>query len=199
MADLDADQSGDKSQETSGACDCSSESEMDFDATVNGQGREKAASSKSEICPYAGDCGQVPVCCSVGTQLCNNDKYLLLTKHFKPESTYKFPSVPDNWGKNRSFQSSWLQIFPGLAYSPSLNGGFCKYCVLFGKVHDGQPLGVLVSRPLSNFRKATEILKDHFVGKDGNGKMSHKRAMEDSMTFISMMEGRAQPINILLD
>lgn len=95
---------------------------------------------------------------------------------------------------------SWLQIFPGLAYSPSLNGGFCKYhCVLFGKVHDGQPLGVLVSRPLSNFRKATEILKDHFMGKDGNGKMSHKRAMEDSMTFISVMEGRAQPINILLD
>ena len=37
------------------------------------------------------------------------------------------------------------------------------------------------------------------MGKDGNGKMSHKRAMEDSMTFISVMEGRAQPINILLN
>ena len=54
VADLDADQSGDESEETSGAYDRSSESEMDFDATVDGQGREKAASSRSEVCPYAG-------------------------------------------------------------------------------------------------------------------------------------------------
>ena len=39
VADLDADQSGDESEETSGACDRSSESEMDFDATVDGQGQ----------------------------------------------------------------------------------------------------------------------------------------------------------------
>ena len=55
-----------------------------------------------------------------------------------------------------------------------------------------------MSRPLTNFRKATEILKDHqiFEGKDGNGKTSHRHAMADSMTH---MEGTARPINISLD
>ena len=53
---------------------------------------------------------------------------------------------------------SWLQTFSGSVYSPSVNGGFCKHCVLFGKASSGQSLGISVSRPLTNLRKATEIL-----------------------------------------
>ena len=53
-----------------------------------------------------------------------------------------FPGAHDNHGKNRCFQLSWLQAFPGLIYLPSLNGGFYNYCVLFEEVHDGQPLGI---------------------------------------------------------
>ena len=183
--------------------DRNSDCDTDPTATIDDRSRViDSQPSSSGAFPYAGDFGQVSICCT-GTggihHLTDSDKYLLLTKHFKPGCTFKFPGVPDNHGRNRSFQLSWLQAFPGLVYSPSLNGGFCKYCVLFGKVHDGQPLGVLVSRPLANFRKATEILKDHFVGKDGNGKLSHKRTVADSITFISHMEGKAQPVNIMLD
>ena len=145
--------------------DSNSESETNLDAIADNIARKRAADSHS--CLYAGDFGQVPVCCAVGTNLSNSDKYLLLMKQSKPECTCKFPDVPDNHGQNRCFQLSWLQAFPGLVYSPSLNGGFFKYCVLFGKVHGSQPLGVLVSRPLTNFRKATEILKDHLWGKMG--------------------------------
>ena len=107
---------------------------MDLDDTSDGRDSGRTAhiqSSNLETYPYAGDLGQLPVCCT----LSDSDTYLLLTKHFKPEYTYKFPGVPDNHGINRSFQWSWLQAFPGLVYSPSLNGGFYKHCALFGKVH----------------------------------------------------------------
>ena len=94
---------------------------------------------------------------------------------------------------------SWLNTFPGLVYSPSVNAGFCKHCVLFGKTESGQALGVLVSRPLTNMHKATLILRDHFVAKDGRGKLSHALSVADAMQFIQYMEQRLQPIDVLLN
>ena len=91
--------------------------------------------------------------------LSNDQKYMLLTKPFVPDSSFPFPTYIDNCAKKRVFQMSWLQTFPSLVYSPSLNGGFCKYCVLFGKAQSGQHLGILVSRPLTNLHKATETLR----------------------------------------
>jgi len=74
--------------------------------------------------------------------------------------------------------------------------------VLFGKSETGQ-LGILVSRPLENFRKATEILQDHFCGKQSNemqgGKLSHINAVADSMSFINFMEKRVQPVDNYLN
>ena len=102
------------------------------------------ASTGSYTC-YGGDFGKI----GVGTyvqNLSDDDKYNLITNPFVPSSTYKFPSRKDIYGKNRHFQLSWLTKFPGLVYSPSLNGGLCKYCVMFGKVPSGSAaLGVLVS------------------------------------------------------
>ena len=58
---------------------------------------------------------------------------LLLTS-----TNYKFPSKIE-YGKGRSFQHAWLQEFPWLSYSESLNGGFCNvglrevFCVCSGQ------------------------------------------------------------------
>ncbi len=130
--------------------------------------------------------------------LSDDQKYTLLTKPFVPDSSFSFPVYVDSSGRKRSFQRSWLQTFPGLVYSPSVNGGFCKHCALFGKGQSGQSLGNLVSRPLTNLRKATEILRDHFFGKDGTGRLSHTHAVADAMTFVQHMEQRVQPIDMLL-
>lgn len=54
----------------------------------------------------------------------------------------------------------------GLVYSESDDGGYCKYCVLFGKCGPTvKELGVLVNRPLIDFKRATEKLTDHFHNK----------------------------------
>ena len=52
-----------------------------------------------------------------------------------------------------TFQSSWLQEFDWLTYSPSQEGGFCKYCVQFGQISKGY-LGILVKKPFKNFSRA---------------------------------------------
>ena len=131
--------------------------------------------------------------------LSNDQKYVLLTKLIVPDVSFQFPSVTDSSGRKRSSQRSWLSAFPGLVYSPSMNGGFCKHCVLFGKALSEQALGVLVSRPLTNMRKATEIVRGHFVTKEGRGKLSHARAVTDSLDFIQYMEQRLQPIDEVLN
>lgn len=52
------------------------------------------------------------------------------------------------------------------------DGGFCKYCVLFGKCGPNE-LGVPVNKPLANFKKAAEKQDEHF-----HGKQYHKSAVE---------------------
>ena len=140
---------------------------------------------------YGGDIGKVY---EHVQQLDNENKYSLLKNPFVPTSSYKFPATTDEYGEKRKFQHSWLNSFPGLVYSPCTNGGFCKCCVLFGKSETGQ-LGILISRPLENFRKATEILRDHFCGKQSNGmqggKLSDINAVTDSMSFINFMEKKS--------
>ena len=44
-----------------------------------------------------------------------------------------------------------------------------------------------------------ETLRKHFVGNDGQGKLSHVHAMSDAEYFTHCMEQRAQPINRLLN
>ena len=52
-----------------------------------------------------------------------------------------------------------------------------------------------MSRPLINFRKASEILCDHFCGKQGKGKLSHINAVSDSLDFIKFMEQTVQSVD----
>ena len=70
-----------------------------------------------------------------------------------------------------------------------VNGLFCAPCMLFGIGSDGVDLGVLISRPLANFRKATDELKLH----------DKKATLVDATTsadhFLKVMSGKEQPVH----
>ena len=74
--------------------------------------------------------------------------------------------------------------------------GFCKYCVLFSNPDPSvKELGVLVTRPLHNFKKATEIMNDHFYGSRKKGRKSHQVAFEKALkNFISVFENQSLSI-----
>ena len=80
-----------------------------------------------------------------------------------------------------------------LVYSESDDGGFCKFCVLFAHC---QPLvselEVLVNRPLTNLKRATEKLKNHFISEDHK---SHHEAVQTALTFCAMKENRVLPLD----
>ena len=89
-----------------------------------------------------GDFGRV-VQIKTQVNLTDHQKFFLLQKHFVPSSNYKFPTrILSN--TPRHFRHSWLKSNPGLVYSESQNGGYCKYCVLFGKCEPRvKELGIL--------------------------------------------------------
>ena len=115
------------------------------------------------------------------------DKYKLLTNHFTPLPSHPFPARIIG-GTVRHFQHSWL------TWSCLLTGrrrGFCKYCVLFSNPDPSvKELGVLVKRPLHNYKKATEILKDHCYSSQNKGRKSHQIAYEKALNFISVFENQ---------
>ena len=103
-----------------------------------------------------------------------SQKYLLLTKHFKPDKGFLFPKIYSN-GCNRSFQLSWLEKYPWLVYSKEVDGGFCKYCTLF--VKNRSSLGALVNWPFRKWIKVNKIVEGH---KDA---LYHKSAIECAVDF----------------
>ena len=117
-------------------------------------------------------------------------KYQFTVHHFTPDSQYKFPR--NSCG--RSFQYSWLTKYPWLKYSEQDNGGYCLPCVLFSRSGSlrADP-GVLVSNPLTNFRKALELLDKH------GGKEYHKVALVKMDAFLKVMTGQQQSICVQLN
>ena len=130
-------------------------------------------------------------------QLTNNEKYHLLINHFKPSSTYQFPLL--QYGKQkRSFQHSWLSCYNGLVYSELDKGGYCKYCVLFGRCAYSVTsfVGVLISCPLTNLQKASEKLREHFeVLGTGKARKYHLAAVQVAERFRAVMESKVIPIH----
>ena len=57
--------------------------------------------------------------------LTDEEKYTLLTHHFKHEGRYVFPKTKLH-NKMRSFQRSWQSAYPWLVYSESEDGGFAN-------------------------------------------------------------------------
>ena len=126
----------------------------------------------------------------VARSLSADQKYDLLTKHFKPGANYSFPKSSITAG--RSFQYRWITRFPWLVYSVKENGGFCLPCVVFALGYHGLDPGVLVSRPLTAFTKALEVLRKH------TEKQYHKDALIRSEEFLKVMTNQQPDIQMQL-
>ena len=69
-------------------------------------------------------------------------------------------------------------------------GGGGQFCVLFGRCSPTvKELGFLVTKPLTNFKKAIEKLDEHF-----NGKKFHRAAVEAAMAFMNVQNNKALSI-----
>lgn len=137
----------------------------------------------------APDCGDVAG--FVGTRILSAQcRYDLLVNHFKPGVDYAFP----RGANGRAFQLRWLVQYPWLAYSKQENGGFCLPCVLFAThgYHGSDP-GVLVSRPLTTFTKALELLRKHA------DKAYHKEAVVKADEFLKVMTHQQPDIRCRLN
>ena len=122
--------------------------------------------------------------------LTNHERMYILEHSFVPHSGYNFPNRIIN-GCKRHFQSKWLEKYNGLVYSESSDGGYCKYCVLFAKCGPTvAELGVLVHKPLTNFKKATEKLNQHFFDKQ-----FHKSAVQTAMMFSRVQRNETLAID----
>ncbi len=120
--------------------------------------------------------------------LTEQEKYYILDHCFIPHSTYSFVNREIN-GVKRRFQMCWLCKYNGLVYSESTNGGYCKYCVLFATSGPNE-LGVLVNKPLTNFKKAIEKLNNHFFTK-----RFHRVAVQVAMLFQKVQLNQITSIN----
>ena len=126
----------------------------------------------------------------VGTHLSDSDKYRILTTHFNPEISKTFPKGKDS----RSFQHQWLRQFSWLVYSSQRNGGYCLPCVLFATrgYHNSDP-GVLVSKPVTNFKKALDILRNHVR------KEHHVNSIVHRDNFLKVMSHQQPSITSVLN
>lgn len=79
--------------------------------------------------------------------LSNDQKHELIFNHQPPPLT--FPSTFSH-GCNRRFSPDWLQKYPWLRYSPSLDAVFCGVCSVMLKSHERSNKGVLVNAPFRN-------------------------------------------------
>ena len=117
-------------------------------------------------------------------------KYYILQHHFKPGHDYTFPKGDDG----RSFQHQWLRQFTWLVYSKRENAGYCLPCLLFSTsgYHGSEP-GVLVCKPLTNFRKSLETLRKH-IGKD-----HHSSSIVRRDDFLKVMTNQQPAITTVLN
>ena len=84
-----------------------------------------------------------------------------MQNHFLPDNRFIFP-VRQYKGKNLKFKLPWLNDFSWLVYSKIKNGGYCLPCVFFVRKPEerGCEFGVLIQKPLTDFRKALRELEN---------------------------------------
>ena len=127
------------------------------------------------------------------------EKYTLLTEHYKSSHMFKFPKVFHSGcnrsfpkvfhsGCNRSFQYKGLDKYPWLIYSKILDGGFCKYCVLFAQ--NRKSLGFLVNKPFTTWVKVNKVVDGHAANR------YHIDAVEAGLTFKRSVEHPEENIDV---
>ena len=118
-------------------------------------------------------------------QFSDQRKFELINNVWRPGSTFLFPKTKES-GRNRRFNSSWLQDFPWLVYSRYLDGAFCLPCVLFARQcgRNSAKLDKLVKSPLTFWTTAFNRLSNH-----ANGKCStHNLSVIAMNNFVRVMK-----------
>ena len=95
----------------------------------------------------------------VQKKLTADEKMEVIKNVWKPWDRYEFPM---NNKRNR-FQHRWLSIYDWLLYSPSTQGAFCLYCVLFGaetSLHNSRRCQ-LFTEPYFDWNKAKQNFNRH--------------------------------------
>ena len=142
----------------------------------------------------SGDFGRV-VGLKAQRKVTDSEKFFLLKHHVVPRKGNQFPSRTFS-GRQRHFQSSWLDKYSGLVYSESEYGGYCKFCVLFATCEPSvRELGVLVTRPLTNFKKVIDKLNEHFCSQ---GRKSHQDYFHLNLT-IPLLDHLLSELNSRFD
>lgn len=91
----------------------------------------------------------------------NNVKYMILNQDSIHLESFKFPSKKEGI-KSRCCQLSWLKQYKWAVYSKNIDGIFCKHCFLFGKsTSHNSTISTLVTQPLTKWKKALEVFKNH--------------------------------------
>lgn len=132
---------------------------------------------------------------SLKSRIGNEIKYRLLTNRFQPDKKYRFPARQEKDAQRR-FVSTWLDTYSFLSYSPYYEGAFCSACVLFASPTGGQPLGVFVQYPCSQYRHLkhfSTLVKAH------QDSQWHKDSLARSTNFIRTYENPATAISHQLD
>ena len=118
-------------------------------------------------------------------QFSDQRKFELINNVWRPGSTFLFPKTKES-GRNRRFNSSWLQDFPWLVYSRYLDGAFCLPCVLFARQcgRNSAKLDKLVKSPLTFWTTAF------------NGKCTtHNLSVIAMNNFVRVMKQEVVPVD----
>ena len=119
-----------------------------------------------------------------GSNLSDIQRKEIIQNMFLPNSSFQFPKVD-----GRQFKKEWLKQFPWLCYSPSMDGGFCLACVLFGhELAKGSKGKLLRTDPVRSSLSAVSDFKRHVEG---------KRKKKDHMIKIELFIRILQPYFIV--
>ena len=120
--------------------------------------------------------------------LSNKDLYDFINNVFTPDKNFLFSSN----NNKRSFQFSWLEQFPWLAYSKKYDGAFCLHCVLFGQ--KTSQIKIFFTKPFKNWCEAMEAFRKH---EGSHRKCSktfsgfHTNSNSSFNTFVAKMSGQS--------
>ena len=92
------------------------------------------------------------------SSLTDKDIYDYLKNHHVPmKDDTLFKNLVTKKGSSffLSFKMKWLEENPWLVYSKELEGGFCKFCVLFDEKHSNR--GIFVKRAFQDVGKPEKI------------------------------------------
>lgn len=116
----------------------------------------------------------------------------LLKNVFVPETSFKFPKT-----NGRSFRLDWIKSHPWLCYSPSLDGGFCLSCVLFGDRFHSKlgKIRKLFSEPITHWPDAKAALLRHENASSG----LHRETTTIVTALLDNLSGKTLPIDVVID